>query len=382
MSEAFRWSEEQEEFRAILRKMLEARAPLSRNRALAEAGERHDPDLWRSLAVEIGLQGIALPEHLGGSGQGRLELAIGAGEMGRVLYGGPFLSTVVLAAEAILVSEDQAAAERHLPAVAAGETTATLAVLETPRLDWRSAELRTTATPSGDGAVVTGTKELVLDGADADTIIVLAQGPGGPSLYLVDGSGPGVVTEACDPLDLTRPLARVRLDEAPGTLLGAEGRGAEILERVLEGTAIFLAAEQAAASQACIDLTADYARTRTQFGQPIGRFQGVKHRLADMAVRQELASASAIWAAWQEPGSDEARLGARVALSHGSESFAPNAFDTIQLHGGIAITWEHDAHLFLRRAQADLHLLGTPRQHRARLAEGLVADLSKGDSRV
>ena len=379
MSSVFLWTDEQREFRAVLRRLLDSRAPLTRNRVVAEAGERHDPAVWQTLAVDLGLQSVAFPEDLGGSGGSRVELAIAAEEMGRVLMGGPFLSTVVLAAQAIVLSGDQQQAKELLPRIAAGQLTATLAVVEREGT-WSPVSVHTKAEPAEHGTVLSGVKELVLDGADTDLLVVLARDPGGAlSLYLVEHDAVGLATEALITLDLTRPMSRVTLDRAPAVRLGPAGEGWQTVERVLEGAAVFLAAEQAGASQACVELTADYARTRVQFGQPIGKFQGVKHRLADMAVRAEQARSAALWAAWQRPGSDEARLGAGIALSYGSEAFVQTAFDTIQLHGGIGFTWEHDAHFYLRRARADYSLLGGPRVHRARLATFLVPGATGDD---
>lgn len=358
----FQWSDDQREFRAGLRRLLAARAPVSRARELAENGTRHDPALWRDLAQQVGTHGIAVPEAYGGSDGSWVELAIVGEEMGRVLLGGPFLSTVVLAGEALLASGDPAACEEHLTRIVAGELTAALAVAEAAA-GWDAAALQTTAA----GSRLTGTKEVVLDGAEADLLIVAAQGEDGPSLYLVDGAADGVVRTPLEVLDPTRQVARVELRDAPATLLGAAGSAAAVLEHVLRVASIFVAAEQAGGSAVCVEMTADYARTRRQFGRVIGAFQGVKHRLADAAVRTELCRSTAYWAAWQVPGSDESYLGAAVARAHNNDAYVQTAKDAIQLHGGIGFTWEHDAHLFLRRARADASLLGSSRDHRARL---------------
>ena len=369
----FTWTPEQQDLRASTRRLLQQRAPLSRARELAEAGTRHDPQLWSAMAQQIGLQGLALPEEHGGSGGSLVELAVVLDEMGRVLLGGPFLSTA-LAAEALVASGDDAAAGEHLPAIAEGERTATLAVAGP---DGRWGAGNRTARGTGGDVRLSGTADLVLDGADADLLLVAAQGERGLSLYAVEPTADGLAAERLDPLDLTRPLARLHLGDTPARLVGEDGGAGPVLERVRRTAAILLAAEQVGAMSTLVDLTAEHARTRRAFGRPIGAFQGVKHRLADMAVRLEMSRSAAYWAAWQAPGSAEAALGAAVAGSYCSESFLQTAKDTIQLHGGTGFTWEHDAHLFLRRARADATLAGSPAEHRAALVPLVLPELAE-----
>ncbi|MGY1810050.1 acyl-CoA dehydrogenase family protein [Blastococcus sp. SYSU D00669] len=370
----FTWTPEQQDLRTTTRRLLQDRAPLERARALGESGTRHDPDLWRALAQQAGLQGLAVPEEHGGSGASRVEQAVVFEEMGRVLLGGPFLSTVGFAAEALLASGDGAAQAEHLPPLAEGERTATLAVVEADGR-WRPDAVATRATGSGPDARLTGVKELVLDGADADLVLVLAASDAGPSLYAVEAGADGLTAERLDPLDLTRPLARLRFADVPARLVGEPGDGARIAGAVRQAAAVLLAAEQVGAMTTLVGMTADHARTRRAFGRPIGAFQGVKHRLADMAVRLEMSRSAAYWSAWQEPGSAAAAMGAAVAGSYCSESFLQTARDTIQLHGGTGFTWEHDAHLFLRRARADATLAGPPADARADLVPLVLPEL-------
>ncbi|MET0447591.1 MAG: acyl-CoA dehydrogenase family protein [Aeromicrobium sp.] len=362
----FGWTPEHRDLRDAVRRVLATRAPLSRARELAESGTRHDPALWSVLAEQLGLQGLAIPTDLGGSGASRLELAIAMEEMGAVLLGGPFLSTVVLAAEALLASSDEAAQAEHLPRIAAGELTATLAVVEADGR-WHEDGIATVATGTGGDVRLTGTKEIVLDGADAELLIVAARGERGVSLYTVDAGAAGLDRERLAVLDLTRPLARITLADTPATLLGTDGAGWAVVEQVRRAATILVAAEQVGASTTVVAMTAEYAKTRRQFGRPIGSFQGVKHRLADMAVRLEMSRSAAYWAAWQTPGSDDEALGAAVAGSYCSDSFLQSAKDMIQLHGGIGFTWEHDSHLFLRRARLDASVVGGSAEHRAAL---------------
>jgi alkylation response protein AidB-like acyl-CoA dehydrogenase len=356
----FHWTAEHEEFRGVVRKLTETRAPL----ACAPAPGSQDPrerELWRTWTTELGLPGLVIPEEHGGSGFSRLELAIAAEELGRAVAGGPLLASAVLATEALLAAGGDVAAE-VLPALAEGTTVAALAVTEGTRR-WQPDDVATTASGS---ARLTGTKESVLSAAGAGLLVVAAREDAGVSLFLAE-PGDGVEVTPLEVLDASRPMARITLRDAPARRLSEAGQGWAAVERALEAGTVFLAAEQVGGSRALLDAAVEHAKTRVQFGQPIGRFQGVKHRLADMAARTELASAAAAWAAWQPPGSDAAGLGAAVAGAYCSEAYLETALDAIQVHGGMAITWEHHAHRFLRRARADAAVLRAPREHRRQL---------------
>ena len=367
MSEEFGWSQEHAEFRAVIRKMISDRAPLGCAPSPA-ATSPQERDLWRAWADELSLQGLAVPEARGGSGFSRLELSIAAEEMGRGLVGGPFFASAVLATEALIAAgpEDEAAAE-VLPALAAGTRTGALAVVESTRR-WRAADIQASASAHGGSISLTGVKELVPGGAEADVLVVAGrEADGALSLFLVEPGAAGVDRVPCRVLDPSRPMARVAFRDAAARRAGPPGRGWAAVEAAIEAGSVFLAAEQAGGSLACLDSAVEHARTRVQFGRPIGLFQGVKHRLADMAVRTEIARSAATWAAWQQPGTDAAALATAVARAHCSESYLQTALDTIQVHGGMAITWEHHAHWFLRRARADLDVLPGPRAQRRRL---------------
>jgi alkylation response protein AidB-like acyl-CoA dehydrogenase len=359
----FGWTDEHRALRAAVRDLLADRAPVARARELAEGGERHDPALWATLAAEVGVQGLALPEEYGGFGGTLLDLAIVVEEMGRVLYGGPFLSTVALAAPVLLACDDEAARAEFLPSVADGSLTAALAVDA-----WVEDEVAVTADAAGN---LTGTVPVVLDGADADLLVVAACGPDGVAPYLVTE---GARRTPLQTMDLTRRAARVTFDRTPARLLGDPAHGWEVLRRARAVASVLVAAEQVGGMTAATDLTAEYARTRRQFGRLIGSFQGVKHRLADMAVRQEMAHSAAYWAAWQPVGSEQLAYGATIARSYCGDAFLQTGLDAIQLHGGIGFTWEHDAHLYLRRARADRALLGSPQQARSELAALLTSE--------
>jgi alkylation response protein AidB-like acyl-CoA dehydrogenase len=361
-SEPFHWSPEHDEFRRVVRKLTAERAPLgcAPSPVSDEPGER---DLWRAWAEELGLPGLVVPDEHGGAGFSRLELAIAAGELGRAVAGGPLFASAVLATEALLAVGGEAAMD-VLPALAAGASVATLAVPERSRR-WDADDIATTASARAP-VRLSGVKEAVLSAAEVSLFVVAAREDAGVSLFLIE-PGDGVDVAPLEVLDPSRPMARVTLRDAPARRAGRAGEGWPAVERALEAGSVFLAAEQVGGSRALLDAAVEHARTRVQFGQPIGRFQGVKHRLADMAVRTELAGSAATWAAWQRPGTDQARLGAAVARAYCSEAYLETALDAIQVHGGMAITWEHHAHRFLRRARTDADVLPGPREQRRRL---------------
>jgi alkylation response protein AidB-like acyl-CoA dehydrogenase len=371
----FDWTDEQTDLRSGLQRLLRERAPIASARALGESGGRHDPATWRAFA-DAGLTSLALPENYGGAGASPVELAIVGEELGRVLHGGPFLSTAVLAAYALLATEDDDACSTYLPAIAGGELTAALAVAEDGGA-WRESGVTTEAAQRDGEHRLTGHKPLVLDGHDADLLLVGARDGAGVSLYAVEATAPGITRTALATLDLTRPMAALTFAATPARLIGKAGGGWDAVESALRTAWIFIAAEQAGGSAQAVEVTAEYARTRRQFGRDIGAFQGVKHRLADMAVRAELSRSAAYWAAWQEPGSPEAVMGAHVAAAYCGDSYLQTAKDMIQLHGGIGFTWEHDAHLYLRRARADAGLLGGPSAHRSQLEAYLRTEATR-----
>ena len=370
----FAWTAEHEEFRSILRKLTESRAPLGCAPS-PRSGDQRERELWRTWTEEIGLPGLVIGEEHGGAGFSRLELAIAAEELGRAVVGGPLFASAVLATEALLAVAGQEAgadvAAEVLPGLAAGRTVATLAVAEASG-HWRADDIATAVSDPGGGPPrLTGIKAAVLSAAEADLILVAAREGDGVSLFLAE-PGDGVQVTPLEVLDFSRPMAQVELRDAPVRRLGPPGGGWPAVERALQAGTVFLAAEQTGGSRALLDAAVEHGQTRIQFGQPIGRFQGVKHRLADMAVRTEMAAAAAAWAAWQPPGTDAARLGAAVAGAYCSEAYLETALDAIQVHGGMAITWEHHAHRYLRRARADAAVLLAPREHRRQL-EALIA---------
>jgi alkylation response protein AidB-like acyl-CoA dehydrogenase len=365
------FTDEQEQLRASVRRILADKSPSEAVRRWMESTEGHDPALWRQMAEQLGLQGLALPEEYGGAGYGPVELGIVLEEMGRALLPAPFLSSVALAGQALAISGDDAAKGRWLPGIADGTRTAALAVSEEGSA-WTLDGARTAATPQGEGWALEGTKTFVIDGASADLLLVVARTDEGPALFAVEGTD-GVARSPLTALDPTRRLAHVTLDAAPAVRVGPAGDQSGYLRDVLDLAIVALAAEQVGAAQACLDLSVEYAKIRVQFGRPIGSFQAIKHKCADLLLEVESAksavyNAAAVAADRIAGAGEELPIAAAVAGAYCSTTAVHAAKETIQIHGGIGYTWEHDAHLYLKRAKSSELLLGAPAAHRARLA--------------
>jgi alkylation response protein AidB-like acyl-CoA dehydrogenase len=360
------------ELRDSVRDFLAAKSAEQQVRAAIETEAGYDEALWQQMASQLRLPGLALPEEYGGDGFGFTELQVVLEEMGRALTPSPFLASAVLAAGAILAAGDEVAAEAHLPGIASGQTTAALAVAETAGL-WSFDQLATSAQPAGDGGAsdnkggwrLDGTKQFVLHGATADLLVVAAHTGQGPGFFAVQPgqAGTTLTRTALRTLDLTRPMATLQFSDTPATLIGAAGAAGPALATVLDLAMTALAAEQAGAARACLEASAAYARERHQFGRPIGSFQAVKHKCADMLVKVELAQAAATEAARAAAGDpDAAPLPQAAAVAHAvcSENLMFVAAENIQVHGGIGFTWEHPAHLYFRRAKASQLMFGGP----------------------
>ena len=366
----FAFSEEQEEFRAVVRRFVEERWPVGEVRRLADTDSGFDRAVWKQMAGELGLQGLAIPEAYGGQGFGFLELGIALEELGRQLAGGPCLASACLAAHAILEAGSAAQLAALLPAIASGETVGALAVLEPDGVT-------STCRPAQGGWRVSGAKAAVIDGQNADLLVVSARLPGGeePALLAVRADAPGVEVRPVAGLDLTRKLADLELRDAPAERLGDGAAAGPALARALDLGAIALAAESTGAAARCLESAVAYAGTRVQFGRPIGSFQAIKHKAAEVMLELECARSAAYWSWWvaSQPGSDTAALAeaASVAKSVASDAFLRAAAENLHIHGGIGFTWEFDCHLYYRRAKVSEQLLGDSVAHRARLAERL-----------
>jgi alkylation response protein AidB-like acyl-CoA dehydrogenase len=372
----FTFSDEQEELRKTIRRFLEEKSPSTEVRRLMETPDGYDEAVWKQMAQELGLQGLHLPESYGGQGFSFVELGIVLEEMGRVLLCAPFFSTVCLAANAVLNAGTEEQKMALLPGIASGETVATLAIAE-PAGRWDSPGIEATATPDGDGWRMTGTKRFVLDGSAASLIVVAARlagtsGDDGIGLFAVAGDTDGVGREALPTLDQTRKQAALTLDGARASAIGSPGKDWPALAKTLDQIAVCLSAEMVGGAQRCLDMAVDYAKNRIQFGRPIGMFQAIKHKCADMLLQIESARTAAYYAMWVAARDDD-ELGviAPLAKAYGGDAYFFAASENIQVHGGIGFTWEHDCHLYFKRAKSSELLFGDSVYHRELLAQRL-----------
>ena len=367
----FAFSEEQEELRRITRQFLESKSAETEVRRLMDTTEGYDPAVWSQMANELGLQSLIIPEEYGGQGFTYVELTVVLEEMGRALLAAPFYATVALATNAILHSGDEAAKKELLPGIASGETIATLAFTE-PNGKWDLSGIEATATKAGDGWTIDGTKMFVLDGHVANLIIVAACTGDDISLFRVDGDAAGLARTPLATMDQTRKQAKLELSGVPATLVGEQGKGGDVLGRVLDLAVVALAAEQVGGAQKVLDMSVEYAKDRVQFGRPIGSFQAIKHKCADMLLEVESAKSAAYYAAWCAAElNDELPEVACLAKAYCSEAYFHAAAENIQIHGGIGFTWEHPAHLYFKRAKSSELLFGDPTYHRELLAQRL-----------
>jgi len=365
----FAFSDEQEELRKVVRQFLENKSPETAVRELMDTESGYDPEVWSQMAEQLGLQGLAIPEEYGGSGYGYIELIVVLEEMGRSLLCAPYFSTVALAANTLLQSGDEEAKKAHLPGIATGETIATVAFTEANG-KWDESGITATATKSGDGYTLSGEKMFVLDGHIAGLIIVAAKSDAGTSLFTVAGDASGLTREALPTMDQTRKQARLTFDGTPATLLGTEGQGWTVLETVLDLAVVALAAEQVGGAQKVLEEAVQYAKDRVQFGRPIGSFQAIKHKCADMLLEVESAKSAAYYAGWcASELNDELPSVASLAKAYCSEAYFHATAENIQIHGGIGFTWEHPAHLYFKRAKSSELLFGDPTYHRELLAQ-------------
>jgi alkylation response protein AidB-like acyl-CoA dehydrogenase len=321
------------------------------------------------MAQDIGLQGLIVPESLGGSGADFIDLGVVLEELGRALYCGPFLSSAVLAATALMSAGDEIAARKYLPLVCSGSLLATVA--DDGLLDGRD-PTAPSATSSAETVRIDGRVGFVLDGHVADLLVVTAREGDEAGLYLVDARSAGITTTLLPTMDLTRKIAAVEFRGTEAQRLGRPGNARRVLTRVGDLATIALAAEQVGSAQRLLEISVEYARLRTQFGRTIGSFQAVKHRCAEMSVDVESARSAAyngVWTAASRPADEQLAVAAAIAHSYCSEAFTRVAASCIQVHGGLGFTWEHPAHLYYRRAKSSELLFGSPARHRRRLAE-------------
>ena len=363
----FDYTDDQKALKDEARKFLAACAPLTVARGVLEnPAEGHDPALWARI-VEQGWCGAAIPENYGGLGLGYVELCALAEELGRAVAPVPFASSIYLFAEALLLACSEEQKLELLPQVAAGEILGTIAYSEGPGVLTDKA----IAASVHDGKLG-GVKLPVTDGMAANRAVVLAQGEAGLGFYLVDLTGPGVARESVSTIDPTRGAAKITFADAPVQLLGEAGKGLEMLMRVQDRAAILIAFEQLGGADRALEMARDYALERYAFGRPIGSYQAIKHKLADVFVKNEVARANAYYGAWAlSCDAPELPLAAAAARVAGSAAYWLASKENIQTHGGIGFTWEADCHFFYRRARHLGLILGAPRDWKRRLADRL-----------
>ena len=369
----FDYTDDQKALKEEARRFLTAASPLTVARAVLEnPGDGYDVALWGRI-VEQGWCGATIPEAYGGLGLGYVELCALAEELGRAVAPVPFASSIYFFAEGLMLAGSEEQKAELLPLVASGELIGTLAVSEGAGV---LTEARIAAKVSG--GKLSGTKLPVADGMAAARAIVLAQGEDGGDaglgLYLVDLAGEGVTREAVSNIDPTRGTAQISFDGAPSELLGEAGKGLETLKAIQERGAILLAFEQLGGADRCLEMARDYALERYAFGRPIGSYQAIKHKLADVFVKNEVARANAYYGAWAlSTDAPELPVAAAAARVAGSAAYWMAAKEMIQTYGGIGVTWEADCHFFYRRARHLGLVIGAPRDWKRRLADGLEA---------
>jgi len=372
----FAFTEEQEELRAQARAFLAEHSSGDAVRRAMDSELGWDTEVWERIAGELGWAGVIVPEDQGGVGLGYVELVGLMEEMGAALLCAPFFSSVCLAANALLVAGDETQRKTWLPRIAAGELLATLAYsgpggragAACVEVSWRreGAEYR-----------LDGVARPVIDGHAAELVLVAARAPGssgtdGVSLFALEGAE-GIERKALVTMDQTRRQAELRFHSVrvpASARLESEGEAWPKLARILDLATVALCAEQVGGAQRCLDLSVTYAKARHQFGRPIGSFQAIKHKCANMLLAVESARSASYYAGWAA-AEGEADLPALAALAkaYGSEAYFRCAAEAIQIHGGVGFTWEYDPHLYFKRARSSEALLGTPAQQRERIAQ-------------
>jgi len=373
----FGFNDEQELLRSTARKFFDNECPSTTVRTLMEAPEGMTPELWKKLA-EQGWLGLIAPEEHGGMALGIVDLVVLLEEMGRAVVPGPFFSTVLLGGLAILEAGNDAQKKAWLPKICSGEARATLAWME-PSAELGAAGVTLQAAARGSGFTLNGTKLFVHDAHTADVIVVAARTSSGQnpedgiSLFLVPKGTPGLAVTLLPTMDQTRKLCEVTLTNVSvgsEAIMGAPLAGWKPLARVIDRATVGLCAEMCGGAQKVLDMTVEYAKIRQAFGRPIGSYQGVKHKAADMLVDVENSKSITYYAAWaMDEGVPEGPLAVSMAKAYVSDAYRRVSGAGIQLHGGIGFTWEHDLHLYFKRAKGSEFTFGDATWHRERVAQ-------------
>jgi alkylation response protein AidB-like acyl-CoA dehydrogenase len=367
----FNFTDEQEQFRAVVQRFVRDKSPTTEVRRLMQTAEGFDREVWRQLCEDLGLAGLHVPEAYGGAGFGFVEVGIVNEEMGRSLLCSPYFGSSILATSAIVHGASEAQKRDLLPSLVSGKKIACLALAEASG-HWNSDSIELTAAQSGRGFVLNGQKKFVLDGHTADLVIVAARQPGtsgadGIGLFVVEGTASGLERRALDTIDETRKLAELSFNEVSAQALNDSGDAVAVITRTLDDGAIALANEMVGGAQALLDSVVEYAQLRMQFGRVIGSFQAVKHKCAEILLDVELAKSAAYYAAEARAENDpDVSALASLAKATTADAYMRTAIESIQLHGGIGFTWDHDTHLWYKRAKSSEVLLDDPSYHRER----------------
>ena len=365
----FALDEDQVALQSVLREFLTDRSPEAAVRAQLEDTAGYDRDLWDLMAGQLGVCGMAIPEEYGGAGFSFLELGLVLEELGRSLTVSPFFASCVMAAQLLLAVDDESARKDYLPGIAAGSLIASVALAEDSG-SWRPEDVTTRAEERDGAWRLTGHKSYVLDGAVADLLLVIARTDDGAAVFAVDATAEGLAREPLPTMDQTRKQARVAFDGTPARPLGTVGGAQAALATMLDRSAIALAADALGGTGKVLEMSVEYAKIREQFGRPIGSFQAIKHKCASMLVDLESSRSAVYYALWAvSAGEPDERTVAPLVKAYCVDTYLHAAGENIQIHGGIGFTWEHPAHLYLKRAKSSQVLLGDSDFHRQQLAD-------------
>ena len=381
----FGFSEEQEMMRQSARQFLETECARTYVRKMMDDDGGYSEEQWKKMA-DLGWMGLILPETYGGSGLNMVDLVVILEEMGRVVMPGPFYPTVILSGVAIDLGGTTAQKKRYLPEIAAGTLKATLAQVEESGR-WDAEGIMLPAKKDGAGFVLSGTKLFVQDAHNANLLIVAARTSGkgqrGVTLFLLDAKQQGVKTTLLKTMDQTRKLCEITFDNVQvgkDAVLGGVGKGWPLLDRVVDRAKVAMCAEMCGGAQKVLEMSVEYAKVREQFGRPIGSFQAIQHKCANMMVQTESAKSATYYAAWAVANDvPEAHLAACMAKAYCSDAYRFVSAEGIQIHGGIGFTWEHDMHLYFKRAKGSEVTFGDATWNRELVAQ-LVLDQPEAEA--
>ncbi|MFN8643151.1 MAG: acyl-CoA dehydrogenase family protein [Candidatus Binatia bacterium] len=371
----FGFSEEQDMLRQSVREFLAAECPMTYVRQMMDDERGFSDDQWRKMA-ELGWTGLIVPEQYGGAGLNMVDLVVVLEEMGKVVFPGPFLASVILGGLAIDLGGNDAQKQRWLPGFAEGSLRATLAQVEESGR-WDADGIQLPATAAGGGFTLSGTKLFVHDAHNADVLVVPVRtggaGTDGVTMLLVERKAKGVGVRVLKTMDQTRKLCEVTFDRVAvgaDAVLGAVGAGWALLDRLVDRAKVALCAEMCGGAQKVLEMSVEYAKVREQFGKPIGSFQAIQHKCANMMVQVESAKSATYYAAWAVANDvPEAHLAACMAKAYTSDAYRFVSAEGIQIHGGIGFTWEHDMHLYFKRAKGSEVTFGDATHNRELVAQ-------------